>query len=114
MQKEMPVGGYKWCTETTLLDNLSTPSDSACGYFVVVDPAYPVQVHNVHNDLPLAPEKIKITTEWRSDYANSFWLNVGSSTEKLVEILLGKTHICHYENLKFYLKHGIKLKNSRE
>ena len=42
---------------------------------------------------------------------NSFGLNVGSSTENLVETLLDKTHhICHYENLKFYLKHGLRVK----
>ena len=111
MQKEMPVGGYKWCTEITLSEILSTPADSAFGYFVEVDLAYAAEVHDVHNDLPLAPEKIKIPTEWRSDYAKSFGLNVGSSTEKLVETLLDKTHyICHYENLKFYLKHGLKVK----
>ena len=95
----MPVGGYKWCTEITLSEILSTPADSAFGYFVEVDLAYPAEIHDVHNDLPLAPEKIKIPTEWRSDYANSFGLNVGFSTEKFVETLLDKTHICHYENL---------------
>ena len=111
MQKEMPVGRYKWCTEITLSEILSTPADSCFGNFVEVHFAYPAEVHDVHNDLPLAPEKIKVPTEWRSDYAISVGLNVGSSTEKLLEALLEKTHyICHYENLKFYLKHSLKVK----
>ena len=55
----MPVGGYKWCTEITLSEVLSTSADSAFGYFLEVDLAYPAEVHDVHNDLPLAPEKIK-------------------------------------------------------
>ena len=84
MQKEMPVGGYKWCTEITLSEILSTPADSAFGCFVEVDLAYPAEVHDVHDDMPLAPEESKIPTEWRSDYANAFGLIVGSSTEKLV------------------------------
>ena len=101
-------------TEIILSEILSTPAHSAFGYFVEVDLVYPAEVHDVHNDLLLAPEKIKIPTEWRSDYANSFESNVSSSTEKLVETLLDKAHyICHYENLKFYLKHGLKVNKLR-
>ena len=110
MQKEMLVGGYQWCTEVSLAQILATPSDSDFGYFDEVDLAYPPAIHDIHNDLPLAPEKIKIPTEWRSDYANSFGLNVGSTTEKLVETLLDKHHyVCHYENLKFYVHHGLNV-----
>ena len=88
MQKEMPVGGYQWCTDISLALILAITSDSSLGYFVEVDLAYPPAIHDIHNDLPLAPGKIKIPTEWRSDYANSVGLNVGSTTEKLVETLL--------------------------
>ena len=43
-------------------------------------------------------------------YAISFRLNVGYATEKLAETFLHKTHhILHYENLKLYLKYGLKL-----
>lgn len=111
MQKEMPVGGYKWCPDVTLSEILSTPSDSPFGYFVEVDLIYPTNIHDLHNDLPLAPEKIKIPKHWKSDYANSFGIQVSCATNKLVETLLDKkNYICHYENLKFYLKHGLKVK----
>ena len=110
MQKEMPVGGYQWCTEVSLAQILATPSDSNFGYFVEVDLAYPPAIHDIHNDLPLAPENMKIATEWRSDYATSFGLNLGSTTGKLVETLLDKHHyVCHYENLKFYVHHGLNV-----
>ena len=69
MQKEMRVGGYQGCTGVSLAQILSTPSDSGFGYFVEVDLAYPPAIHDIHNDLPLAPEKSKILTEWRSHYA---------------------------------------------
>ena len=79
-------------------------------HFVEVDLAYLPAIHDIHNDFPLAPENIKVPTEWRSDYANSFGLNVGSTTEKLVETLLDKHHyVCHYENLKFYVHHGLNV-----
>ena len=68
-------------------------------------------VIHVHNHLFLAPEKLKIPINWRSDYANSFGFNVASAAEKLVETLLDKHHyICHYENLKFYVHHGLKVR----
>ena len=60
MQKEMPVGGYKWYTEITLSENLSAPAGDSLGYFVEVDLAYPRGIHDAHNDLPLALEKKSI------------------------------------------------------
>ena len=110
MQKEMPVGGYQWCTDVSLAQILATPSLSGFGYFVEVDLAYLPAIHDIHDDLPLAPEKMKIATEWRSDYANCFGLNVASTIEKLVETLLDKHHyVCHYENLRFYVYHGLNV-----
>ena len=112
MQKEKPVGCYKWCTEISSWEILSTPADSVFGFFVEVDLAYPAEVKDVDSDLPLAPGKIEIPTEWRYDYAKPLGLIVGASTEKLVEILLDKAHYsCHYKNLKFYFKHGLRVKN---
>ena len=106
----MPVGGCQWCTDVSLAQILATPSDFGFGFFVEVDLAYPPAIHDIHDDLTLAPEKIKIPTEWRSDYANSFGLNVGSTTEKLVKTLLDKHHyVCKYENLKFYVHHGLNV-----
>ena len=60
MQKEMPVGGYEWCSEVILSEILATPADSSFGFFVEMDLEYPPANHDVHNVLPLAPEKLKI------------------------------------------------------
>ena len=57
MQKEMPVGGYKGRTKIPLSEILSKPSDSAFGCFVEMYLAYPAEVHDIYNDLLLAPEK---------------------------------------------------------
>ena len=85
MKKQMPVGGYEWCTDVSLSEILTTPADSPVGVFVEVDLEYPPAIHDVHNDLSLAPEKLKIPINWRSDYANSFGFNVSSAAEKIVE-----------------------------
>ena len=60
MQKMMPLGNYKWNSVITLDQILGTPEDSNVGYFVEVDLKYPQHLHDSHNGLPLAPEKLCI------------------------------------------------------
>ena len=38
------------------------------GYVLEVDLEYPQKLHDIHNDYPLAPEKINIPKEWLSKY----------------------------------------------
>ena len=42
--------------------------DSSTGYVLEVDLEYPEKLHDIHNDYPLAPEKINIPKEWLSMY----------------------------------------------
>ena len=86
MQKMMPLGNYKWNTCITLAEILQTPEDSNVGYFVEVDLKYPSHLHDSHNGLPLAPEKVCIRPSWLSPYANSFGVKA-SKTPKLVETI---------------------------
>ena len=59
IQKEMPVGGYEWCTDVSLSEKLTTPGDSSVGLFVELDLQYPPAIHDVHNNLPLASPSSK-------------------------------------------------------
>ena len=86
MQKMMPLGNYKWNTNITLAEILQTPEDSNVVYFVEVDLKYPSHLHDSHNGLPLAPEKVCIRPSWLSPFANSFSIKA-SKTPKLVETL---------------------------
>ena len=69
-------------------------------------------MHDLHNDYPLAPDKIKVKKEWLSDYQKELLgkdniLNV----EKLVPNLMDKEkYVVHYKNLEFYVKMGLKVK----
>ena len=71
----------------------------------------------MHNDHPLAPEKLAITYDIFSDYckkiADSYQMKVGD-VEKLIPNLGNKTnYVLYYKNLYLYLSLGMKLTKTR-
>ena len=50
------------------LDVMSTNEKSDVGYVLEVDLEYPKELHNLHNDHPLAPEKLGVTNDMLSKY----------------------------------------------
>ena len=61
--------------------------------FPEVDLEYPKDLHNLHNDYPLAPERIKI-----------------GIVEKLIPNLNNKTnYVVQYENFQLYESLGLKI-----
>ncbi len=113
MTKPLPIGGFKWVTDSVTLEQiLSTPADSAVGFYVEVDLRYPEDLHDIHNDFPLAPEKRVVETKWLSSYQHATIvgkMNPGK-VPKLLETLWDKSHYtCHYENLKFYHSQGLEI-----
>ncbi len=113
MTKPLPIGGFKWVTDSVPLDQiLSTPADSAVGYYVEVDLRYPQNLHDIHNDFPLAPEKRVVEAKWLSSYqlATTVAKPNQAKVPKLLETLWDKLHYtCHYENLKFYHSQGLQI-----
>ena len=88
MMKPLPVGDFKWMNEK----ELRHWGDFPC--ILEVDLEYPRGLHDLHNDYPLAPERLKI-----------------GGVEKLIPNLWDKKkYIVHHENLKLYLELGLKVK----
>ena len=46
---------------------MNIKTNSSTGYKLEVDLEYSQELHDIHNDYPLAPQKINITKEWLSD-----------------------------------------------
>ena len=98
----------------------SISAKSPIGYILEVDLKYPDELHVVHNDYLLAPEKLAISYDklkipygMLSDYckkiADEYEIKVGDA-EKLTPNLGNKSnYVLHYRNLQLYLSLGMKL-----
>ena len=87
MSKPLPLKDFQWMKEEELKNWNSTPC------ILEVDLEYSEELHDRHNEYPLAPERLLI-----------------GKVEKLVPNLNSKTkYVLHYENLKLYLRLGLKL-----
>ena len=70
MKQLLPVGGFQWVN----------PDDAPEGYILEVDLDYPVQLHDVHSDYPLAPEAMTVPEAWMSDYQHTLVNELGASS----------------------------------
>jgi len=92
MSQPLPTGNFRFLTvdETKHIDILNVSDEHPPGYILEVDLEYPHDLHELHNDYPLAPEKVLITKEMLSPYAQSF-TDRHVLAEKLVPNLNNKT-----------------------
>ena len=61
MSQYLPTGGFRWMTQKEIdKTNLAKyEEDTKKGLILEVDLEYPEELHNLHNDYPLAPEKVE-------------------------------------------------------
>ena len=60
----MPQSGFSWLAEEqwARIEWVAQRGDQYTGYFVECDSDYPGTLHESHNDYPLAPESVAVTT----------------------------------------------------
>ena len=96
MSEKMPYKNFEWVNiENTPVEEVlsRTQEDREVGYILEVDLEYPSELHNLHNDYPLAPEPMKI-----------------NKVNKLVPNLRNKTkYVLHHRNLGLYLSLGLRV-----
>ena len=72
----LPYGGFEW------LKNVDRFEIGEIGCFFEVDLEYPDELHELHNDYPLAPEKLAVSSNMLSKYckeiADKYGLKVGN------------------------------------
>ena len=91
MSQKLPVNTFEWIEDTSQFNEdfiKSYNEENDEGHFLEVD------LHDLHNDLPFLPERIRI-----------------EKVEKFVANLHDKTeYVIHIRNLKQALNHGLVLK----
>ena len=88
MPMKLPTHGFKWMNKY----ELNNWENYSC--ILEVDLEYPKELHDLHNDYPLVPERIMCKNK----------------VEKLIPNLRDKEkYVIHYKNLKQYLDLGLEL-----
>ena len=91
----------------------SIAENSPIGYILKVDLEHCKELHDLHSDYPLCPEKIEVSYDMLSKYckdiADCYEIKVGG-VKKLIPNLGDKVkYVVHYESLKYYISLGMKL-----
>ena len=103
MSQYLPYANFKWVKNIDIIEQklMQIKKDSSTGYIFEVDLEYPQELHDIHNDYPLASEKINIPKEWLSDYSLEFHNITTGTVKKLVSNLMNKNnYVIHYRNLQ--------------
>ena len=113
MIQPLPICDFKWMEDPSGFNVKTIEDEAETGYILEVDLEYPKELHDLHSDYPLAPEKMLITHEMLSPYQQSLKEELGykpAKVEKLLPNLWNKErYVVHYRNLKFYIEQGMKL-----
>ena len=115
MTQYLPYGEFKWLSEKEIdeFDLKLVKENSSTGYIFEVDLEYPSGLHDLHNDYPLAPEKLEISQEMLSkhcsDIADKYGIKIGGANKLVPNLGNKKRYVVHYKNLQLYLSLGMKL-----
>jgi len=95
MSQYLPTGGLKWMSQKQIdkINLAKYTEDSKKGLILEVDLEYPKELHNSHNDSPLAPQKMKVTKDMLSPYCEEirqkYNISIGQ-VHKLIPTLSNK------------------------
>ena len=87
MSQKLPISGFKW------VDTIHHNNWENYPCILEVDMDYPKELHDLHKDLPLAPESVKV-----------------NGCRKLIPTLCSRNnYVIHHNTLRNYIKLGLKL-----
>ena len=69
MSEYLPYGGFKWLKNVDEFDVMSIGAKRLIGHFLEVVFKYPDKLHKSHNDYPLAPTKMVVSSDMLSEYS---------------------------------------------
>ena len=101
----LPTGGFRWLAEKQI-DKLMKEDyihpDGDKRYTFEVDLEYPRELHELHNDYPVAAEKMKVSPDMLSPYCKMIKEKYGISIGQVAKLIptnntniIGSDHECH-------------------
>ena len=102
MNQPLPTGRFKWLKDDKW-DGIFKNKEGI-GYFIECDLEYPKELQYLHNDYPLAPEKLIVQDDWLSPFCKNL------KPIKLIPTLFNKEkYVLHAKDLNLYTDLGVKL-----
>ena len=117
MSQYFPYSESKWLNQKGIdkVDVNLIGENSLDGYILEVDLEYPDELHELHNDYPLAPEKLSyekklvMLSKYCSYIANKHDMKFGGVNKLLPNLGKKSKYVLHYINLQLHLSLGMKL-----
>ena len=115
MSQYLPTGNVRWMTDKEInkIDVGKYKRNGKKGLILEVDLEYLRELHDLHNDYPVAPEKAKVSKNMLSRYckkiAEKYKISI-SQVNKLIPTLKSKEkYVLQYRNLQLYLDLGLNI-----
>ena len=113
MSQKLPVNVFKWVEKLSKFNERFIKSyneNSDIGYFLEVDVEYPIELFNLHKDLPFLPERKKVF----DPHKNLLSLLERKKLEGVKKLVCNiedkEKYVIHIRALKQALNHGLVLK----
>ena len=116
MSQYLPTGNFKSMSDKKIkqIDLGKYKADGKKGLILEVDLEYPRELHDLHNDYPVCPEKVKLSNNMLSRYckniATKYNISIGLVSKLIPTLKDKKEYVLHYRNLQLYLDLGLKVK----
>ena len=105
MSQYVPTGNFKWMSDKEIkrIDLGKYKADGKKGLILEVDLKYNKNLHELHNDYPVAPEKVKVSKNMLSAYckkiAKKYNISIGLVSKLIPTLRDKKVYVLHYRNL---------------
>ena len=113
MSRYLLYGRFKWLKNVSSVWCKLNQWKIPIGYILKVNLEYREELNVLHNDYPLAPEKLAIPYEILSDYrkkiADRYGIKVGDVMKWNPNLGHKTNKVLHSRNLQLYLSSGMKL-----
>ena len=116
MSQYLPTGNFKWMSDKQIkrIDLGKYKADGKKGLILEVDLEYNKNLHELHNDYPVTPEKVKVSKNMLSAYckkiAEKYNISIGLVSKLIPTLRDKKEYVLHYLNLRLYLDLSLKIK----